>query len=88
MGIAILTALLLAALRENLPAMASSHGGAEFLKDLVGNALANMDASSRLQVVAAVEDSFRKIFMIAAGVAVVPFALVATITDEVLSDRM
>jgi EmrB/QacA subfamily drug resistance transporter len=86
-GIAILTAMLLAALRENIPAITASHVGAEFLNDMMGDALATIAENSRAQLAAAVHDCFQKVFMIGAGVALVPAALLVLIADETLPDH-
>lgn len=83
-GIAILTAILLATLRENAPAMAASLAGGEFMHDMVGGALASMDGAARAQLTATVLDTFQKIFLIGAAVALISIALTMWNSDETL----
>jgi EmrB/QacA subfamily drug resistance transporter len=86
MGIAILTALLLATLRENTAA-AWPQGGAIILQDLLGQTLAATAAGDKAALALVVDAAFRKIFMIAAGVALVAFALALSIPDATLHDE-
>jgi EmrB/QacA subfamily drug resistance transporter len=85
MGIAILTAFLLASLRDSSAASVLPHGGVDVLKHMLGQTLAKTDALG--QTVLAVDAAFRKVFMIAAGVALVSFALAMSMADETLGDE-
>jgi EmrB/QacA subfamily drug resistance transporter len=86
-GIAVLTAILLATLHENAPAMAASLSGAEIIKDMVGGALTKMDDTARAQLALAAQDTFQKIFTISAAVSLVSLVLAALMPDDVLGDR-
>lgn len=86
-GIAILTAILLATLRENAPALAASLSGGEFMHDMVGGALLSMDEATRTQMTTTVQSTFQKIFLIGAAVAFVSIALTMWNADETLHDQ-
>jgi hypothetical protein len=84
-GIAILTAFLLASLRDSSAASVVPHGGVDVLKDMLGQTLAKTDALGKTAL--AVDAAFRKVFMIAAGVALLSFALAMSMADETLRDE-
>lgn len=86
-GIAILTAILLATLRENAPALAASLSGGEFMYDMAGGVLLSMNEAAGAQLMATVQDAFQKIFLISAAVAFVPIALTMWNADEKLHDQ-
>ncbi len=85
-GVATLTSLLFSKLRENVPAIAISHSGAEFLKDVMGEALLKIDEGNRMQL--AIRQSFQDVFLMGAAVALLSFALVTLISNESLRDHV
>jgi EmrB/QacA subfamily drug resistance transporter len=86
-GIAILSAVLLSALREHAPAMVASLSGGENMREMLGGALAGMDETARMELMAAVQGTFRTTFIISGMVALAGFLLATFIPDQVLKDR-
>jgi EmrB/QacA subfamily drug resistance transporter len=86
-GIAILSAVLLAALREHAPAMVASMSGGENMREMLGGALASMDETARMELMAAVQGTFQTTFIISGMVALAGFLLATLISDQVLGDR-
>jgi EmrB/QacA subfamily drug resistance transporter len=86
-GIAILTAILLATLRENAPAVAASLSGAEILSDLAGGAFAGMGEAARAQLTTAVQGTFRTTFVVSGVVALASVLLLLMTEDVVLQDK-
>jgi len=86
-GVAILTAVLLAALREKAPALSASLSSAEGIKDMMSAALSALEGAARGQLTVAVRGTFQKTFIVSAMVACVSVLLVAMIADQELRDR-
>jgi EmrB/QacA subfamily drug resistance transporter len=86
-GIAILSAVLLAGLREQAPAMIASLSGGENVGDMLGGAIAAMDQAARLQLMAAVQDTFKTTFIISGFVALAGFLLATLVDDQLLGDQ-
>jgi predicted MFS family arabinose efflux permease len=86
-GIAILSAVLLAGLREQAPAMIASLSGGENVRDMLAGAIATMDEAARLQLMAAVQDTFRTTFMISGFVALGGFLLSTVISNKLLGEQ-
>jgi EmrB/QacA subfamily drug resistance transporter len=86
-GIAILTSILLAALRENAPSVAGSLSGAEIMKGIVDGVLAKMDAANGMQLATGVQAAFQKIFTISAVVATISFGLAMMLPNDLLRGR-
>jgi EmrB/QacA subfamily drug resistance transporter len=86
-GIAVLSAVLLAALREHAPAMVASLSAGENMREMLGGALAAMDPSARVELMQAVQGTFRTTFVISGFVALAGFLLAAMIPDQHLGER-
>jgi hypothetical protein len=86
-GIAILTAVLLSALREHAPAMVASLSGGENMRDMLGGAVARMDEAGRRELMEAVRGTFRTTFVVSGVVALVGFLLAMLIADRSLGER-
>jgi EmrB/QacA subfamily drug resistance transporter len=86
-GIAILSAVLLAALRENAPSVVAMLSGGENMHDMLGGALEKMDQAARLQLMAAVQGTFRTTFIISGMVALAGLLLAALVPNRVLGER-
>lgn len=83
-GVAVLTAVLLALLREEAPALVAALSGGELVNELVGEALAGMDADGRAQLTRTVQAVFQKIFLIGAAIALIPVVLTLWNPDTAL----
>jgi EmrB/QacA subfamily drug resistance transporter len=86
-GVAVLTSVLLASLRESLPAAGSSLSGADVMKDLISGALVTAASTQKAVLELAVQDAFREIFMLSASISVIAFFLVLLLSNDVLRDR-
>jgi hypothetical protein len=86
-GVAVLTSVLLASLRESLPAADSSLSGADLMKDLISGALVTAASTQKAVLELAVQDAFREIFMLSASISVIAFFLVLLLSNDVLRDR-
>lgn len=81
-GVAALTAILLAALSDAAPA--TSLNGPQLMRELVDRA--ELDAAVREQLLAAASSAFRKLFLISAAVAFVSFLLSLLLPNVELRD--
>jgi EmrB/QacA subfamily drug resistance transporter len=86
-GIAILTAVLLSALREHAPAMVASLSGGENMRDMLGGAIARMDETARVELMTAVRGTFRTTFIVSGVVALAGFLLATLISDRPLGEK-
>lgn len=86
-GVAVLTALLLAALRAHGPQLAGAMTGGEFMKEVLGGAMAKMDPAQRASMVEGVSAAFRRVFFVAAGATSLSFLLACALPDLSLSGR-
>jgi hypothetical protein len=86
-GIAILTAVLLSALREHAPAMVASLSGGENMRDMLGGAIARMDETARVDLMTAVRGTFRTTFIVSGVVALAGFLLATLISDRPLGEK-
>ena len=84
-SVAVLTAMLLSALQASAPHLAGTVGGGEMMKDLVSGALARLSGDERLQVAAAVSQSFSHIFFISAALSCCSFLFAWRLPDTVLA---
>ncbi|MGN6389831.1 MAG: MDR family MFS transporter [Burkholderiaceae bacterium] len=80
-GVAILTAILLASLQEHAPAGGAASGG-EFLRHIADGVAKTGEAAQSIR------EAFRKIFTISAAVALASFCLTLRLRDETLADRL
>jgi hypothetical protein len=86
-GVAVLTTILLAALRDQAPAAAVAFPGVEIMRDLMAGGLENMNGQDRVAMDAAVLSAFRKVLTIGAAAASLAIALAAHLPDDLLRDR-
>jgi EmrB/QacA subfamily drug resistance transporter len=86
-GVAILTAILLVALRDNAPAFAASLTGAEIMRDLIGGALEGMNQHDRMALAVGVTGAFQTIFLISAAAAIIAVVLATLLPNHLLRDR-
>jgi EmrB/QacA subfamily drug resistance transporter len=86
-GVAVLTSVLLASLRESLPAAGASLSGADLMKDLIGGALVAAAGAEKDGLQSAVQAAFRQIFTLSAIIAGFSFFLALLFSNDILRDR-
>lgn len=83
-GVAVLTSILLAGLRNHAPALDAALSGSEVLRDLIEGGLAQANPALRQQLLAGAGAAFRNIFILSAGLGLVGLALGAMLRNETL----
>ncbi|MFL6651641.1 MAG: MDR family MFS transporter [Sulfurifustaceae bacterium] len=86
-GVAVLSAILLALLRYDVAGLVAIVPGGETLREMVIRALATADPAQHARLLEAAESSFRRVLYISASISVISVALAYLITEQPLRAR-
>jgi EmrB/QacA subfamily drug resistance transporter len=87
-GVACLSAILLALLRDHVSTLVVALPGGETLRELIVRTLTTADAATRGQLLEAAEDAFRKVLYISASISMISVALAAMMPEQPLRGRV
>lgn len=87
-GIAVLSALLIALLRVNIGGIAATFTGDGTIRDLLDRALQTSDVHIRSTVLAAAENAFRKILYVSAAISLLSIVLASLVREQPLRGRV
>lgn len=86
-GVAVLSSILLAALRDGGAALGPGFTGGEMMREMLGGILAQGDETSRAALRMVAENAFERIFTLDAVIAMIPFLLTLYVPEKPLRDR-
>ncbi len=87
-GVAFMSAILLALLRDHVSTLVVALPGGETLRELIVRALTTADAATRGQLLEAAEDAFRKVLYISASISMISVGLAALMPEVPLRGRV
>jgi hypothetical protein len=87
-GIAVLSALLIALLRVDIGGIAATFTGDGTIRDLLDRALQTSDVHIRSTVLAAAENAFRKILYVSATISLLSIVLASLVREQPLRGRV